>query len=70
MAAWPSNCKLSRLLSVCWACANIGRPWGAQSAMSEAANEASDLTSVIQCSIRDMGSAAMDSLFLIKAGAI
>ena len=69
MAVLPSLCKLSRLLSVCWACANIGRPWGAQSAIKEAANEASDLTSVMQYSILLMGSEAMASLFLLKAGA-
>ncbi len=69
-AACPSNCKLSRLFSVCWACASMGRPWGAQSAIKEAANDASILTKSIQWRTRDIGSSAMGSLFLLKDGVI
>ena len=48
MDALANNCRLSRFFSVCWACASMGRPWGAQSAIKDAANEASDFINFIQ----------------------
>ena len=51
-ATISSSFRLSKLSTWCCAFANIGRPCGEQSAISEAASEASALTSSMQCLMR------------------